>query len=77
MDYIKRMEQELEKLVERGTKADKALCALDLDKDEYAMLYSQTKIMSAYVDILEARIRYAKEKRNRNVMSSVKINEEL
>lgn len=62
MDYIKRMEQELEELVERGTKADKALCELDLDKEEYAMLYSQTKSMSAYADILDARIKYAKEK---------------
>lgn len=62
MNYIERMEQELKELVERGSKADNALCELDLDKKEYALLYAQTKAMSAYADILEDRIKYVKSK---------------
>ncbi len=39
MDYIERMEHEL---VERGSKADKALCELDLDK-EYSTVEKKWK----------------------------------
>lgn len=66
MDYIERMENELEELVKKGIKADKALNELDLTKEEYAMLYTQTRIMCAYIDILDTRIRYAKTKGKQN-----------
>lgn len=63
MDYIKRMEQELEDLLKRAGKLEKAIETMPtLDRKESNMMYAQLYLMAGYIDILSKRVRYAKEK---------------
>lgn len=63
MDYIERMEQELEDLLERAGKLEKAIDTIPtLDRKESNMMYAQLYLMTGYIDVLSKRVQYAKEK---------------
>lgn len=61
VNYIKRMEDELEELTYRAEKLEDELRDMELSKKdglakEYGLMYSQLIQMTAYMDILTARI---------------------
>ena len=61
-NYIERMKNELENLVEKGTKLDKAISNLKgLTADELGLMYAQLYSMNSYADILKRRIELAEE----------------
>lgn len=66
MDYIERMEQELEDLLERARKLEKAIDTIPtLDREESNMMYIQLYLMGGYIGILSKRIQYATEKESK------------
>lgn len=66
MDYIERMEQELNDLLERAGKLEKAIDTIaTLDREESNMMYTQLYLMGGYIGILSKRIQYAKEKESK------------
>lgn len=63
MDYIERMTKELDDLLIKAEKLEKALNTLEgLDRKESNMMYAQLYLMTGYIDVLSKRIQYAKEK---------------
>ena len=63
MDYIERMEQELNDLLTKAGKLEKAIDTMPtLDRKESNMMYAQLYLMAGYIDILSKRVQYAKEK---------------
>lgn len=63
MDYIKRMEQELNDLLTKAGKLEKAIDTIaTLDRKESNMMYAQLYLMAGYIDVLSKRVQYAKEK---------------
>lgn len=66
MDYIERMEQELNDLLTKAGKLEKAIDTIPtLDGKEWSMMYAQLYLMSGYIDVLSKRIQYAKEKESK------------
>nr|WP_313963989.1 hypothetical protein [uncultured Peptostreptococcus sp.] len=66
MDYIERMEQELNDLLTKAEKLEKAIDTIPtLDGKEWSMMYAQLYLMSGYIDVLSKRIQYAKEKESK------------
>ena len=66
MDYIERMEQELNDLLTKAEKLEKAIDTIPtLDGKEWSMMYAQLYLMSGYIDVLSERIQYAKEKESK------------
>lgn len=66
MDYIERMEQELNDLLTKAEKLEKAIDTIPtLDGTEWSMMYAQLYLMSGYIDVLSKRIQYAKEKESK------------
>ena len=66
MAYIERMEQELNDLLTKAEKLEKAIDTIPtLDGKEWSMMYAQLYLMSGYIDVLSKRIQYAKEKESK------------
>lgn len=66
MDYIERMEKELNDLLTKAGKLEKAIDTIPtLDGKEWSMMYAQLYLMSGYIDVLSKRIQYAKEKESK------------
>lgn len=66
MDYIERMEKELDDLLTKAEKLEKAIDTIPtLDRKESNMMYAQLYLMTGYIDVLSKRIQYAKEKESK------------